>query len=85
MGGLKLLGYGTLLTGSELLLGDWAKDLTIHVIELEYPFLLAILPPGAFIIMGFIIAAKNRIDTTLQSFERKTEKVQRARARVTSE
>lgn len=76
LGGLReVLGYGTLLTGSELLLGDWAKDFTIHVIELEYPFLLAILPPGAFIIMGFIIAAKNRIDTTLQSFERKTEKV----------
>lgn len=86
LGGLReLLGYGTLFTGAELLLGDWAKDFTVQVMDLEYPFLLAILPPGAFIIMGFIIAGKNRIDKMMQSFESKSEKVQRARARVTAE
>ncbi|MFB0911738.1 MAG: electron transport complex subunit E, partial [Glaciecola sp.] len=55
----ELLGYGTLLVGADLLLGDWAKDLTIVIFTTESPFLLAILPPGAFLGMGLLIAVKN--------------------------
>ncbi|TKB43151.1 electron transport complex subunit E [Thalassotalea mangrovi] len=58
----ELLGQGTLFDGAHLLLGDWAKGLTIQVVEFDSQFLLAILPPGAFIAMGFLIAAKNAID-----------------------
>ena len=58
----ELLGQGTLFDGAELLLGDWATVLRIEVFKFDSNFLLAILPPGAFIAMGFLIAAKNAID-----------------------
>lgn len=59
----EILGQGTLFDGANLLLGDWANVLRIEVIQLDNQFLLAILPPGAFIAMGFIIALKNSIDS----------------------
>ncbi|WP_100642015.1 electron transport complex subunit E [Alteromonas facilis] len=80
----ELLGNGTLLSGAELLLGDWAKVLKITVFTTDSPFLLAILPPGAFLAMGFIIAGKNALDSHLarrQPQETKTVE----RARVTAE
>lgn len=58
----EILGQGTLFDGANLLLGDWAADLTIHFWQVDTNFLLAMLPPGAFIAMGFLIAAKNIID-----------------------
>lgn len=75
----EILGQGTLFDGADLLLGDWASILRIEVFQLDTQFLLAILPPGAFITMGFLIAMKNVIDekaaqrkptTTEQSIER---------------
>lgn len=63
LGGIReVLGNGTLFDGAELLLGDWAAALRIELFAVDYPLLLAILPPGAFIAMGFIIAIKNTID-----------------------
>ncbi|NRD73661.1 electron transport complex subunit E [Shewanella sp. VB17] len=61
----EILGQGTLFSGADLLLGDWASGLTIHLWHLETSFLLAMLPPGAFIAMGFLIAFKNIIDKKL--------------------
>ena len=58
----EILGQGTLFDGAHLLLGDWASSLRIEVLQLDNQFLLAILPPGAFIAMGFLIAAKNAVD-----------------------
>ncbi len=58
----EIIGAGTLFAGADLLLGDWAKVLTIHIYQADHQFLLAILPPGAFLVMGFLIAAKNTID-----------------------
>jgi electron transport complex protein RnfE len=58
----ELIGQGTLFFGAELILGDWAKSLTLQVFEVEQSFLLAILPPGAFIGLGLLIALKNVID-----------------------
>ena len=63
----ELLGNGTLFDGAELLLGSWAKSLTIYVYHFDYPFLLALLPPGAFFCVGFMIALKNVIQTYLQN------------------
>ena len=60
------LGQGTLFDGANLLLGDWASVLRIEVYQLDSQFLLAILPPGAFIAMGFIIALKNAIDSNIK-------------------
>lgn len=58
----ELFAQGTLFDGIETLLGDWSSFLTINVYHPDSSFLLAALPPGAFIIMGIIIAAKNAID-----------------------
>ena len=58
----ELLGRGTLLTQAELMLGETGRALELVVFP-EYPgFLLAILPPGAFIGLGLLIAIKNHID-----------------------
>lgn len=59
----ELLGQGTLFDGAHLLFGEWATSLRIEVLQLDSQFLLAILPPGAFIGMGFLIALKNYIDS----------------------
>jgi len=45
-----------------LLLGSWAKVLRVEVIHLDNPFLLAMLPPGAFIGLGLLLAGKYLID-----------------------
>ncbi|QYJ96023.1 electron transport complex subunit E [Shewanella alkalitolerans] len=63
----EILGQGTLFDGADLLLGDWAKGLTIHLWQVDTNFLLAMLPPGAFIAMGFLIAIKNMIDKQLEA------------------
>ena len=57
----ELIGQGTLFDGAHLLLGDWAKELTIILFDSERKFLFAVLPPGAFIGLGLLIAAKNRL------------------------
>lgn len=58
----EILGQGTLFEGADLLLGDWAASLTVHLWQVDTNFLLAMLPPGAFIGMGFLIAFKNIVD-----------------------
>lgn len=58
----ELLGQGTLFDGASMLFGEWASDLRIQVFTSDSHFLLAILPPGAFLVLGFLIAAKNAID-----------------------
>jgi electron transport complex protein RnfE len=60
----ELLSQGTLFADAGLMLGEWAGTLT--VIE-DYPgFLLAALPPGAFIGLGLLLALKNLIDHRLR-------------------
>lgn len=81
----EVLGQGTLFDGAHLLLGDWAKVLRIEVMHLDSQFLLAILPPGAFIAMGFIIALKNVIDDKIKQRQPKTEKQAIERVRVNFE
>lgn len=83
LGGVReVLGQGTLFDGAHLLFGDWAYALEMKIFEFDQQFLLAILPPGAFIGMGLIIAAKNYFDAkqAKKALENnKTEKAQRAR------
>jgi len=78
----ELLGQGTLFDGANLLLGDWASMLRIEVFELDHQFLLAILPPGAFIAMGFIIALKNAIDEHIKQQQPKNTEPSIERVRV---
>ena len=67
LGGLReAIGFGTLFSQAHLMFGEAARDLTITMGE-DYPgFLLAILPPGAFIGLGLLIAIKNVIDKRLE-------------------
>lgn len=60
LGGLReVVGKGTLLSGIDLVFGEAAKAWVVPVIPDYHGFLLAILPPGAFIGLGLIIAGKN--------------------------
>ena len=61
----ELLGTGAVLANMDLLLGPMAQAWTLVVAADYTGLLLAILPPGAFIITGLMIAAKNRIDTQI--------------------
>jgi len=58
----EFIGQGTIFDGAHLLFGEWARDLTLHFYLTEQKFLFAILPPGAFIGLGLLVAAKNVID-----------------------
>ncbi|MCH9646398.1 MAG: electron transport complex subunit E [Proteobacteria bacterium] len=58
----ELIGSGTLFDQSALLLGSLGDTLSITVFENYQGTLLAILPPGAFIGLGLIVAAKNYFD-----------------------
>jgi len=55
----ELAGQGTLLSGIDLVFGEPAKTFVLHVLPDYQGFLLAILPPGAFIALGLLIAANN--------------------------
>ena len=57
----ELIGRGTLLDGAAQLFGEAAAGWTIELAEGDV-FLLAILPPGAFIGLALLLAIKNRID-----------------------
>ncbi|RMG38775.1 MAG: electron transport complex subunit E [Gammaproteobacteria bacterium] len=58
----ELIGQGTLLSGAHLLFGEAARAWEVTV-NPDYPgVLLAILPPGAFMGLGTLIALKNLID-----------------------
>lgn len=85
LGGMReVLGSGTLLAGADRLFGPMATNWPIQLFSAEQPFLLAILPPGAFIGMGLIIAAKNMLDSRAATKQATaTEKV--TRIRVTAE
>jgi len=63
LGGLReVIGQGTLFANAHLMFGELGHSMTIILIADYRGFLLAVLPPGAFILLGFIIAIKNVID-----------------------
>ena len=62
----ELAGTGALFDGMDLLFGLGAADWKVVVFADYQPFLLAILPPGAFIFTGLLIALKNLIDERIQ-------------------
>ncbi len=65
----ELLGNGTLFDDMHLLLGEGARGWTWQPFE-HYPgFLVAVLPPGAFIVTGFLIALKNSVDDQIKRRE----------------
>lgn len=58
----ELIGQGTLFSGAELLFGNKASSWQLQFSTDYRGFLLAVLPPGAFIGMGLMVACKNIID-----------------------
>ncbi len=63
LGGMReMIGLGTLFANAQLMFGSIGESMTLTFSE-DYPgFLLAVLPPGAFIGLGLLIALKNVID-----------------------
>ncbi|MDZ4201475.1 MAG: electron transport complex subunit E [Gallionella sp.] len=58
----EIFGHGTLLSGIDMVFGEAAKSWVITVIPDYHGFLLAVLPPGAFIVLGLLIAARNWVN-----------------------
>ena len=61
----EIIGSGTLFANAHLMFGEAASGMTLTLIDDYEGFLLAILPPGAFIGLGLLIALKNVIDKRL--------------------
>ena len=81
----ELIGQGTLFDGADLLLRPWAQSLRLEIFSFDSQFLLAILPPGAFLGLGLLIAAKNVIDAQIKSKQVTPPEAEKGpRARVTS-
>jgi electron transport complex protein RnfE len=58
----EIIGSGTLFQGAGLLLGEAMASLELTLIPDYRGFLLAILPPGGFVVLGMILAGKRLID-----------------------
>lgn len=58
----EAIGFGTLFQQAHLMFGEAARELTITLFDDYRGYLLAILPPGAFIGLGLLIAGKNILD-----------------------
>jgi electron transport complex protein RnfE len=63
----ELIGNGTLFDQAYLMFGESARSWTITFSEDYQGVLLAILPPGAFIGLGLMIALKNYVDQKQQT------------------
>ena len=61
LGGLReLIGTGLLFSGIEMVIPGTRA---LQLLPADYPgFLVAILPPGAFLVLGFLIAGRNWLD-----------------------
>ena len=55
----ELIGNGSLFDNMEVLFGSVAKDWVIHPFGNDFQFRLILMPPGALLILGGVIAAKN--------------------------
>jgi electron transport complex protein RnfE len=55
----ELVGRGSLLNDAGNLLGAWAGWAETSVFRVDMGFMLAMLPPGAFISFGLLLAARN--------------------------
>lgn len=58
----EIIGAGTLFANASILLGDSFHFLEITLIPEYRGFLLMALPPGGFLMMGFLMAGKRMLD-----------------------
>ncbi|OUS18052.1 electron transport complex subunit RsxE [Gammaproteobacteria bacterium 50_400_T64] len=63
----EIIGSGTLFANMDLLFGPMAANWGLQLFGDNYGFLVMILPPGAFLVTGLLIALKNIIDSRQQA------------------
>ncbi len=62
----EIIGSGTIFANASLLLGESFAFLEITLIPEYKGFLLSILPPGGFLVLGFILAGKRLLDRRIE-------------------
>ena len=67
----EVVGTGMIFNHAELVFGEAARGWAIRLLDNYDGFLLAILPPGAFIGLGLLIAAKNVVDARARKGEKR--------------
>lgn len=77
----ELVGEGTLFANMHLLFGEAARSWQVTLIDDYRGFLVAILPPGAFLGLGLIIAGKNIIDKRLKDAAKRRQPADAAASR----
>ncbi|HSO83241.1 electron transport complex subunit E [Thiocapsa sp.] len=66
----EIIGSGTLFANAASLLGEGMAFLELTLIPDYRGFLLAILPPGGFLALGFLLAGKRMLDTRIAAAKR---------------
>jgi len=61
----EFIGQGSILADSHFLFGESARGWVLQIFDAQNGMLMALLPPGAFIGLGLILAAKNTIDSMM--------------------
>ncbi len=62
----EIIGNGSWFADANLLFGEAARDWGVNFSEYYRGLLVAALPPGAFIVLGLLIAVKNVVDGRLK-------------------
>ncbi len=62
----EMIGNGTLFANMDLLLGPMASGWQLDLLGEGNGLLVVVLPPGAFIVTGLLVALKNVIDTRIE-------------------
>lgn len=62
----EVIGSGTLFSHASLLLGSSFSFMELTIIPHYKGFLLMILPPGGFLVLGFLLAGKRLLDAKVQ-------------------
>jgi Na+-translocating ferredoxin:NAD+ oxidoreductase subunit E len=58
----EVIGSGTLFADASLLLGPGFKFLELRLLPENMGILLMILPPGGFLVTGFLVVGKRMLD-----------------------
>ncbi|MBF0256288.1 MAG: electron transport complex subunit E [Gammaproteobacteria bacterium] len=83
LGGMReLVGQGTLFAQAHLMFGEAARGMSLSLGEDFRGMLIAILPPGAFLGLGLLIALKNLIDTRARERSRRLQPSEPAHAQA---
>lgn len=68
LGGVReFLATGNLFANMNLLFGELGSKMELKIFNFDHGFILAILPPGAFIGLGLLVALKNYIDNRIKT------------------